>query len=175
MLSLLSLLPIVLEALFLGAPPRGTDVCSADLAALASPRFAQRLDAEQRLLRRWPRSSPALRHAATLPDHHLALTAERLLRTARLRDLASLGPLPRADYLEEAPWIFESLDRSLLREPPDDANFWWVCWGDAAYRGVAERWALHALEQGVPPTLLRRWFAAAHAAEAANPPTETTP
>lgn len=159
----LLLLQILAETLALNAGwatggRRGTEFCSPAIQALSAARFAPRQAAERALLRAWPCSAPILQHLARAADHHLALTAQRLIGTARQRDLASLGQPPRADDLAARfPALRERMEQDRWLEP-HNGDWFWPEWNEQAYRAVTERWALRLLERGWPPTLLRLGF-----------------
>jgi hypothetical protein len=162
------LLSIVLEWLALNCPDSAFGTRHAEL--LASPRFKVRQNAARALERAWPASDAILRNTALSKDPEASDAAAKILARCRQRALDQAGPAPWADWpLMQAdgsgwdgarfPWLYERIKRDM---PPfqNDAPLY------HQYQQISEQWAREALDAGVPPSVIRIWFAAGRAVDA---------
>ena len=162
------ILSIVLECLAFNCLP-GHDAS----AALGSPRFNVRQKAARALERGWPASDATLQKTSLSSDIEAAEQASAIRRRCLARALDQAGPAPWADWQlmrpdftgwDDArfPWLNQRI-RARLKEAgarvADPEELW------PEYREVSRLWAEQALDAGIPPTLIRIWFAAGRAVD----------
>ncbi len=157
-------LSIALEWFALNCAP-GLD----ESAALGSPRFKIRQDTARALERRWPATDATLRKTALSSDIEAAEQASAIRRRCLGRALDQAGPAPWADWPlmnsefngwdnRRFPWLYERIKRELPAHIDGVPMF-------SEYQQLSEQWALSALDAGVPPSVIKIWFATGRAVD----------
>ncbi len=156
------LLPLALEWLALQAGP-ALDVNE----TLGARSWRARQATAQALEAAWPFSERTLRRAEQSRDYEVADAARRI----RERRVAGLvADAPWADWplwsVTARTWDANRcppLARAIRSRLPPHGNGA-PCWSE--FREVSRQWGIDALNAGLPPSLVRLWFAAGRAVDA---------